>query len=105
MSYESKKKKKKGQADRYVAEEKIGCKFRTRQKVSTHSYTHKGFVFLDMCLVQVNKDQPSAEGQHDCASGTSCPRSTVALEDVLASDVYSCATLDYIQSDLLKYLK
>lgn len=29
---------------------------------------------------------------------------TVALEDVLASDIYSCATWDYIQSDLLEYL-
>lgn len=31
--------------------------------------------------------------------------SPVALEDVLASDIYSCASWDYIQRDLLEYLR
>lgn len=40
-----------------------------------------------------------------CILHMSCPLSTVVREDVLASDIYSCASLDYIQSDLLGYLK
>lgn len=109
----NKKKKKKGQADRYVAEEKNQLQIQDLTKSLIclkywHLKQHILYVFVmrvHMCHVQVNKDRPSAAGQHDCASGTSCSLSTVTLEDVLASDVYSCATWDYIQSDLLEYLK
>lgn len=52
---------------------------------------------------------PRKQVKHHCSTGmTLHPAdylSTVALEAVLASDSYFCATWDYIQSDLLDYLQ
>lgn len=106
----TKRRRKKRQADRRktsAADSGLDKKF-SLPKIVWHLKQHILYVFVmrvHMCHVQVNKDRPSAAGQHDCASGTSCSLSTVTLEDVLASDVYSCATWGYIQSDLLEYLK
>lgn len=67
-------------------------------------HTYKGCIFYDFESIMSNKTSSEPLQQASMTVHPADYLSTVAPEADLASDIYSCATWDYIQSDLLQYL-
>lgn len=111
----ARKKKKKRQIDSNVGDEKIIRlqikKFNLLQGVTQntlflfkqHMHTHKGYNNESVCVLS-KKTRKGPLQQESMTVHPADYLDTVALEAVLASGIYSCATWDYIQSDLLDYL-